>query len=122
MKNNHSGFTLIEVLLALAVISIALTALIKATGNDVIYMQRIKDKSISHWVAMQGVAMVQLGLIEVKPQQEASQVTAMLGQRWYWRAKLNSTAIKSMQQITITVSKSQSGPFMDPLIAFKFIP
>lgn len=116
-----AGFTLIEVLLALAVISIALTALIKATGNDVLYMQRIKDKSISHWVGMQGVAMVQLGLVEIK-QQGASQVTEMLGQRWYWRAKLTTTPIASMQQITITLSKNQSGPFMDPLIAFKYIP
>ena len=117
----NRGFTLIEVLLALAVISIALTALIKATANDVVYMQRIKDKSISHWIAMQGVAMVQLGLVEVKPQQEATQVTTMLGQRWYWRAKLSATAIKSMQQITITVSQTPSGPFMDPLIAFKYV-
>ena len=121
MIKSNRGFTLIEVLLALAVISIALTALIKATANDVVYMQRIKDKSISHWIAMQGVAMVQLGLVEVKPQQETTQVTAMLGQRWYWRAKLNATAIKSMQQITISLSQNQSGPFMDPLIAFKYV-
>lgn len=116
-----TGFTLIEVLLALAVIAIALTALIKATGNDVVYMQKIKDKSINHWIAMQGVAMVQAGLVEVK-QQESSQVTEMLGQRWYWRAKLTATPINSIQQITITLSQKQSGPFRDPLIAFKYNP
>lgn len=119
--SKHKGFTLIEVLLALAVISIALTALIKATGNDVIYMQRIKDKSISHWVAMQAVSMVQLGLVEIK-RQETSQVTTMLGQRWYWHAKLTATPIRSVQQITITLSQNQSGPFGDPLIAFKYSP
>lgn len=115
----NKGFTLIEVLLALSIIAIALTALIKATAQTVANTSRIKEKSISHWVAMQGVSMIQLGLLTVPANQEITQVTNMLGQRWYWRAKLQSTAIKHMQQINITVSKNQSGPFGDLLIAFK---
>lgn len=117
--NTSKGFTLIEVLLALAVIAIALTALIKATAQTVSNTARIKEKSISHWVAMQGVAAIQLGLLTVPTNQEITQVTTMLGQRWYWRAKLQSTPIKHLQQISITVSKHQSGPFGDALIAFK---
>ncbi len=105
------GFTLIEVLLALAIIAIALTALLKASSEDVILTQRIKEKSISHWIAMQGVTSIQLGLIPVNPNEEITQVTKMLGQRWYWRAKLTPTMVSSMQQITITVSTHQAGPF-----------
>ena len=58
---NKKAFTLIEVLLALAVIAIALTALLKVTSQDVSYARRLKDKTLSHWVAKQGVSMVQLG-------------------------------------------------------------
>jgi len=116
------GFTLIEVLLALAVIAIALTALIKATGQNVAYTERIKDKSISHWVAMQGVAMIQLNLLPLSSNQEINQVTTMLGDRWYWRARARSTPINSMQEISISVSKKQSGPFTDTLLAYKRIP
>ena len=115
----HKGFTLIEVLLALAVIAIALTALLKATAQGVAHTQRLKEKSISHWVAMQGVSSIQLSLVAISLNQEITQVTSMLGQRWYWRAKLTSTPIKSMQQITITVSEKQDGPFGDKLIAFR---
>lgn len=122
MKAKTEGFTLIEVLLAMAVIAIALTALLKATAQNVLTTQRIKDKAISHWIAMQGVAMVQLGLVEVRSNQEVTKITNLLGQRWYWRAKLNATAIKSTEQITITVSKKQAGPFQDPLIAFRYRP
>lgn len=117
---NQTGFTLIEVLLALAVISIALTALLKSSAQNIVNTQRIKEKTISHWVAMQGVAMVQLGLLQVNTSQEVTQVTTMLGQRWYWRVRANSTPIKSMQQITITVSKNQAGPFGSPLVAFRY--
>jgi general secretion pathway protein I len=119
MKMLSKGFTLIEVLLALAVIAIALTALIKATAQTVVGTSRIKDKSISHWVAMQGVTMIQLGLLTVPNNQEVSQVTHMLGQRWYWRAQLQPTLVNHMQQINITVSKNQSGPYGDLLIAFR---
>lgn len=117
-----NGFTLIEVLLALAVIAIALTALLKATAQNVAHTQRIKEKSISHWVAMQGVAAIQLGLITPHLNQEATEVTNMLGQRWYWRAELTTTPIQSMQKISITVSKTQTGPFTDQLIAFRYVP
>lgn len=43
-KSMNKGFTLIEVLLALAVVAIALTALLKATSQDVANTQRIKEK------------------------------------------------------------------------------
>lgn len=117
---NEQGFTLIEVLLALAIIAIALTALLKATAQNIANTQRIKDKSISHWVAMQGVSIVQLGLIQVDSSKEVTQVTSLLGQRWYWRVKVSRTPIKYMDQIRITVSPNQAGPFGDPLIAYRF--
>ncbi|HDP0019925.1 TPA: GspI family T2SS minor pseudopilin variant LspI [Legionella pneumophila] len=117
-----SGFTLIEVLLALTVIAIALTALLKATTQNIDNTHRIKEKTISHWVAMQGIAMIQLNLLRTSQSQESTQATTMLGQKWYWRAKISPTPIKRMQQITISVSSKQAGPFREELIAFRYLP
>ncbi len=117
-----SGFTLIEVLLALTVIAIALTALLKAIAQNIDNTHRIKEKTISHWVAMQGVAMIQLNLLRTSQSQESTQATTMLGQKWYWRAKISQTPIKRMQQITISVSSKQAGPFREELIAFRYLP
>ncbi|MCP0914005.1 MULTISPECIES: GspI family T2SS minor pseudopilin variant LspI [Legionella] len=114
------AFTLIEVLLALAVIAIALTALIKATAQNTSYTERIRGKSISHWVAMQGVTMIQLGLLTIPPNQEITQATTMLGEKWFWRAKLLPTPVKKMQQIRILISKNQAGPFEEALIGFRY--
>lgn len=114
------GFTLIEVLLALAVIAIALTALFKATAQNVANSQRVKEKTVSHWIAMQAIAMIQLDLVQVRSTQDVTKITTMLGQRWYWRAKISQTPIKFVEQITITVSKNQAGPFQDPLIGFRY--
>lgn len=112
------GFTLIEVLLALAVIAIALTALISVTAKTVMNTQRIKEKAVSHWVAVQGVRMIQLGLISIPANQTITKVTKMLGQRWYWQASLEPTGIKDMQQINLSLSKYPMGPFHDKLVAF----
>lgn len=116
------GFTLVEVLIALSIIAIALTALLKAIAQNIENTQRIKEKTISHWVAMQGVAMVQLGLLQILPNQETTQDTKMLGEHWYWRAKVNATPQKSLQLITIYVSTQKAGPFREELHAFRYVP
>ncbi|KTC74891.1 type II secretory pathway protein LspI [Legionella birminghamensis] len=120
LRNTVQAFTLIEVLLALAVIAISLTALVKATAQDVAHTQRLKEKMITQWISTQGIAMVQLGLLSVSTTQEVTQVTTMFGQRWYWRVKLAQTPIKSVQQLIITTSKNQAGPFTNPVMAFRY--
>ncbi|WP_298624195.1 GspI family T2SS minor pseudopilin variant LspI [uncultured Legionella sp.] len=122
IKKQAAGFTLIEVLLALAIIAIALTALLKATAQNIENTHRLKEKTISHWVAMQGISMIQLNLLTLNQSQEATQITTMLEQQWYWRAKVSSTPIKNMQKITISVSSKQAGPFREELIAFRYLP
>lgn len=122
IKRHTSGFTLVEVLLALAVIAIALTALLKSMAQSVENTHRIKQKTVSHWVAMQGVAMIQLDLLHIMPSQETTQDTTMLGEHWYWRAKAQSTPHKNIQLITISVSTEKNGPFREELHAFRYVP
>lgn len=121
-KKVPTGFTLIEVLIALAIIAIALTALLKALAQNVENTHRIKQKTVSHWVAMQGVAMVQLGLLQITPSQETTQDTSMLGEHWFWRARVSATPQKSIQLITISVSADKAGPFREELHAFRYLP
>lgn len=116
------GFTLIEVLLALAVIAISLTALLKASAQNIRNTERLKNKIISHWVAMQGLAAIQLGLIDFKNQAELTEVTEIANQRWYWRVKRTPSPFSHVDQITLTVSKKQAGPFFDPLIGYRYKP
>ena len=103
MTSSHrqSGFTLIEVLLALSVIAIALTALLKAISQNVETSRRIKEKTVSHWIAMQAVSMVQLNLLQINQSQETTQDTTMLNEHWYWRVKVSSTPQKNIQKIIV---------------------
>ena len=71
---------------------------------------------------MEAITAIQLGIININLNQEITEVTLMLNNRWYWRAALIPTQIKSMQQINILVSKNQSGPFTDLLIGYRYSP
>jgi general secretion pathway protein I len=118
---NH-GFTLIEVLIALMITAIALTALIKATSENITNTNRIKNKTISHWVAMQGITLVKLNMVTIQNGQATTEVTDMLGELWYWRVTVSPSAIPSVQQIQVLVSQDASGPFHDPLIGYRYVP
>ncbi len=120
MTRKLQGFTLIEVLLALAVIAIALTALFKASAQDVAYTARVKEKTTAHWVAMQALSIIQLNLVDVNQLQENTQTITMLNENWYWRANVITTPVQTMQQIVISVSKNKQGPFTDPLVGFRY--
>lgn len=116
-SKNH-GFTLIEVLIALAIIAIALTALLKATAQNITNTDRIKEKTVSHLIAMQAITLIQMNKIAASPQ--STQTTSMLGEKWYWRIKISPTSLNKTQKITISMSQKQNGPFLDELIAFRY--
>lgn len=66
--------------------------------------------------------MVQLGLLQINPSQETTQDTTMLGEHWFWRARVSTTPQKAIQLITISVSTQKAGPFRDELHAFRYVP
>lgn len=121
-QHNIRGFTLIEVLLALAIIAIALTALLRSTSQNIEHTLYLKQKNIGHWVATQGVAMIQLGLLPVTLNQVQTEISTLLGERWYWRLYVTKTSLPSVQKISISVSQKAAGPYSSPLIAFRFVP
>lgn len=121
-RHTARGFTLIEVLLALAIVAIAFTALLKASSQDIVATQQIKDKTISHWVAEQAITLIQLGLINPTTAEGGRQATTLFHERWYWHAQLTATPIKSVQQITIELSQNPAGPFMNQTIAYRYQP
>ncbi len=113
------GFTLIEVLIALVIVAIALGALLSAMGSHVNHSRQLKDKAISHWVAMQAVIMIQTKMIALPPKQETSQKTKMFNQTWYWRAKASATPIPNVEKIQISTSPKAIGVFQPELIAYR---
>ena len=51
MMKKNSGFTLIEVLIALAIVSISLGALISISSQDISRAEKMQKNMIANWVA-----------------------------------------------------------------------
>lgn len=96
------GFTLIEVLIALAILSIALTAIIKATSTDIQSTSYLKDKATARWVALEAKHLIELNAIAFE-ENEAKQVTHMLEKDWHWSAQKYPSSIAHMLNIHLTV-------------------
>lgn len=105
MNKSAQGFTLIEVLIALAILAIALVAVIKVSAQSVAETSRIKQKLAAHWVALNALARVQTGLIDLNKVTNPSGEESMLGNDWHWQVEIDSDAVsKTYLRVTITVS------------------
>jgi general secretion pathway protein I len=107
--NSSSGFTLIEVLIALAILSISLTAIIKSASQnikDTIYLQ---DKTIAQWVGLNVLNEARLGFLKlpVAPGNLTSD-TEMLGEQWSTDANYSASQNPHIREVHVAVMKKGS--------------
>lgn len=92
-----SGFTLIEVMVALAIIAIALSALIKASGNHTYSASHLKNKTLAHYVALN--EMTKLHIAQAWPGLGTEQKSIeMAGVEWYWTREINKIDNKLLEK------------------------
>lgn len=105
MPRKISGMTLIEVLIALAIIAISLTAVIKAASQNIRGTDYLQNKTIALWVGQEIMREAQLGLLSI-PEDDAdgeADTTNMLGQDWYYRAAQTATGNASIKKLRVRV-------------------
>lgn len=106
MKNN-AGFTLIEVLIALAILAIALTAIIKSTGQNIKDTTYLQNKTLAAWVGTEVVNRARANLIKLPIAPDAlKDETEMLNQQWPWQASMEETPNPHIKKIVVDVFTS----------------
>lgn len=101
-SDTSSGFTLLEVLIALTIISLALGALISTSGSQANSAGYLKQKSIAHWVAMNEITQLQIeqafpGKGDTKGSSE------MAGNEWYWTRTVKETEDENSRQVEFKI-------------------
>lgn len=103
------GLTLIEVLIALAIISIALTAVIKAASQNIRATHYLQNKTIAMWVGIQAINEIRAGVLKLPTTQDKLEATTyMLGQHWYWQVGQEETPNKRIKKIAVDVYEREN--------------
>ena len=103
-RRNESGLTLIEVLIALAILGIALTAVIKSATQNIRSTLYLQNRTIATWIGTDVINNIRIGVIKAPgAPDKLSQNTETLGQQWTWSAMINLTPNPHIKQIVVDV-------------------
>jgi general secretion pathway protein I len=89
LRAKPSGFTLVEVLVALAILSIALGAVLAAMGQAIDVTTTLRDRTLALWVAQERANdhLKKRSWPEVRTHEGT---TEFAGREWQWREKVSS--------------------------------
>lgn len=101
----QAGFTLIEVLIALAVIAIGLVAVIAVAGKSEQTQAGLEARTFAHWIAENRAMMIRVA--PSWPSIGSSHGTTQFAdQQWDWTIQTTSTADKDLRRVTIRVAQA----------------
>lgn len=100
----QAGLTLLEVLVALVILAVALTAIIKATAENIRATTYLQEKTLATWVGLNALNKARLELIQLPEAPEHQDNTEIvLGQEWEWQGFIKKTANPHIREVHVQI-------------------
>jgi len=100
--HRSSGFTLLEVLVALAIVAIALIAVVRSLGQSIDIGAGLRDRTLALWVAENRLNGHYL--LRDWPDTKTTDGTIEAnGRTWRWREIVSQTEVAEMRRVDIEV-------------------
>ena len=103
---SQRGFTLLEVLVALAIVTVGMAALLSALSSSADSATYLRDKTFAEWVALNRIEEVRLALQRPQKGKTDGEVE-MAGRRWKWQQEVLETEIKGILRIDVSARPSE---------------
>ncbi|HWW20780.1 MAG TPA: type II secretion system minor pseudopilin GspI [Steroidobacteraceae bacterium] len=105
-----SGFTLIEVLVALVIVAFGMSAVLAALSSSADNISALREKSLAEWIAMNRIADERLNLNPPKPGFTEGDLKGFGNEDWHWREDVVAVdAIPGMLEIAVRVAHLKPG-------------
>lgn len=99
------GFTLLEVLVAVAILAIALASVIKMAAGNGANLGHLRDKTLAQWVAENKLAEMQATELYLQGRQKGK--SEMAGRVWHWEVEALGEAVPNLRRIAIRVKEQE---------------
>jgi general secretion pathway protein I len=105
-RSPSRGFTLIEVLVALAIVAIGMAALMSAVTTSAGTTVYMRDKTLAEWVALNQIEAVRLAL-QRPTKGDKDGDAEMGGRKWKWHQEVMETEVKGIMRIDVSVKPAE---------------
>ena len=100
--NKPRGFTLLEVMVALAVLAIALGAIIQSVSANTNNISYLRDKTYAHWVASNRMAEMQT-LLQRDQIRSGEGTEELGGHEWFWKVTVSEVRVPELDQMGVAI-------------------
>jgi len=117
IRTRSQAFTLVEVMVALAIIALSLTAVAAKMGRMIDTSNSMRERTYASWIAQNKIA--ELRLANVIPE-----VTATSGEvdyangTWAWRAVVSESGIENLYRVDVAISYAGSDDVIRTVTGF----
>jgi general secretion pathway protein I len=101
----HRGFTLIEVLVALVIVAVGMSAMMGALTSSARTVTYMQDKTFAEWVALNQIAndRLQLGQGQLPGTGNSTGDVDYAGRSWHWRQEIVASQVPGIMRIDVKV-------------------
>jgi len=96
------GFTLVEVLVALMIVAVGLTALMVAVNGTARTSGFLRDKTLAQWIALNRLTEVRLNVVKFGQNTDIGELE-FGNRKWHYDTRYFDTSMASMKRVVVRV-------------------
>ena len=110
------GFTLIEVLVALVIVAVGMSALMGALTSSAKTVTYMQDKTFAEWVALNQIALLRTSITapgQVPAAGKSNGDVDLANRKWHWQQEVIASQVPGIMRVDVKVRPKDAGATND---------